>query len=256
MKMSNIENVFYHRQAFISYVTAGYLGEQMTQETAIALAEGGVDILEVGIPFSDPVADGPVIQQAMADALQRNTDFTAALSMITAIKKHTNIPIVLFGYYNPLLARGLANSLTEAASAGVDGVLVVDLPLEESDNYLDSCNAAGLDPIYLISPSTPEARIKRISEYCRGFLYYVCRNGTTGIRNTIPEDYQQRISTIKTLCDQPVATGFGISTREMAAEALSCADGFVVASRFVKAMAEGASPETIRQLASSIDPRN
>ncbi|MCP3679635.1 MAG: tryptophan synthase subunit alpha [Gammaproteobacteria bacterium] len=254
--MNSIQKIFQQRQAFIGYLTAGHRGAQMTQEAALALIEGGVDILEIGVPFSDPIADGPVIQQAMSAALATHSDFTAALEIISNIKRVSSAPIVLFSYYNPLFARGLSQSLNEAAAAGVDALLIVDLPLEESSACYQNCDSLGIAPVNLIAPATPPQRIKAISENCRAFLYYVCRNGTTGIRDALPDNYPQQVETIKRMSSHPVAAGFGIANRQMAAAALSCADGFVVGSRFVKAISEGASAEMLQQLACSIDPRN
>lgn len=253
--MNIIENVFKNRKAFVAYITAGHRGLSYTQEAALSLIEGGVDILEIGVPFSDPMADGPVIQQAMSDALNNSVDFDGVLRTIENIKKVSQTPIVLFTYLNPLLAQGLQISLNNAANAGVDALLVVDLPLEESAEYFEQCNTYALNPIGLLSPTTPAERIKTIAESAQGFLYYVCRNGTTGVKDSLPQGYEEKISVIKANASLPVVSGFGIGNREMAKNALECADGFVVGSAFVNAINQDARPEDLKQLALNIDPR-
>ena len=142
----------------MAIITAGHGGIEYTQQAAIALAQGGVDILEIGIPFSDPVADGPIIQQAMQDALQANIGIQATLKLVRNIKQQTSVPIVLFTYFNPLLAMGLDTALQQAADAGVAGILVVDLPLEESETYFNTCRQHNLEPICLLSPTTNEPK--------------------------------------------------------------------------------------------------
>jgi len=277
------KQIFNNRQAFVGYITAGHRGIAYTEQAACALVEGGVDILEIGIPFSDPIADGPIIQAAMKEALKGSVEvrgeasvevlgevpitIDSVLKAIRNIKKQTNVPIVLFSYFNPLLSMGLDKALYEAADAGVDGILVVDLPIEESreepreesreesNNYFEKCLSNNLAPICLLSPSTDKNRIKEISKHANAFLYYVCRNGTTGIKDALPNDYVEKIKTIKSLSSQPVVSGFGIGNKTLAAQALKHADGFVVGSAFVSAISNGASPSDLKNLAIEIDPR-
>lgn len=254
--MNKIKDCFNKGSVFIAYITAGQGGLKLTKEAAIALVDGGVDILEIGVPFSDPVADGSVIQRAMNEALSLNVTISSVLDIIKQIKKVVDVPIVLFTYLNPLLKMGLNNVCVRAKSAGVDGILVVDLPLEESEEYYKSCAAVGIEPVCIIAPSTPIERIRRINQHCNSFLYYVCRNGTTGIKNDLPDNYAEKINRIKAVSSNPVVAGFGISSKHLAALALSQADGFVVGSLFVKAIEAGATPEKLKKLAIKVNPKH
>ena len=249
--MNCFERVFQEKKAFVGYITAGHRGLDYTYNAACAMIDGGIDILEVGIPFSDPVADGPVIQEAMTDALKYDYDFSAILKTIRKIKKHKATPVVLFSYLNPLLSGGLKKSLKQAKKNGVDAVLIVDLPLEESHEYFSICDKVGLDPVGLLSPTTPPSRVKEISSHCRSFLYYVCRNGVTGVKSSLPDGFAEKIHAIQAQCDTPVVCGFGIGNSIMAKQALDHADGFVVGSAFVSAITKGATPTDLKNLARS-----
>lgn len=227
--MSRISQAFAKKQAFIGYLTAG----DSSKEHFLSLIEMGVNILEVGIPFSDPVADGPVIQKAMERSLQAGTTPKKALQLVAELRKETEVAIVLFTYFNPI-QRDLKGFLAQAKKVGADGVLVVDLPLEESATYQLLCKNFGLSPIFVIAPSTPPERIRAISNAAKGFIYYACRKGTTGARSSLPEDLAEKIAQIRTHTDLPIAVGFGISSRETANAVLKIADGFVVGSHFVE----------------------
>lgn len=240
---------------FVGYLTAGQRGLAFTKDAAIALVKGGVDVLEMGVPYSDPIADGPVIQKAMQDALSRQVNLEKILTTIKAIKAVVDVNIVLFSYYNPLLKAIKNNGLQEIKAAGVDSMLVVDLPREESDDFYQACDASNLKRVTLIAPSTPIARIELLRSSKTDFYYYVCRNGTTGVKKTLPKNFSEKINMIKNILDQPVVAGFGISNKEMSAEVMQYADGFVVGSRFVDAIANGASATELTALAQSIDPR-
>ena len=253
--MKNFEMIFKSRKAFIGYITAGQGGLDYTEQAAIALVDGGVDILEIGVPFSDPTADGPVIQQAMSDALQIGLNLQDIFKIISTIKYMRDVPIVLFSYFNPLLSIGLDKALQEAYDAGVNGILIVDIPFEESSDYFKKCLAYSLEPIGLISPSTDNQRISEIGSNCNSFLYYVCRNGTTGVKSNIPDDYIQKITNVKSHTSQPVVCGFGIGNKILAKQVLKHADGFVVGSAFVNAISQGATPKDLKNIATEIDPR-
>lgn len=227
--MSRISQAFAKKQAFIGYLTAG----DFSKERFLSLIEMGVNILEVGIPFSDPVADGPVIQKAMERSLLAGTTPKKVLQLVAELRKETEMAIVLFTYFNPI-QRDLKGFLAQAKKAGADGVLVIDLPLEESATYQLLCKDFGLSPIFVIAPSTPPERIRAISDAAKGFIYYACRKGTTGARNSLPEDLPEKIAQIRTHTDLPIAVGFGISSRETANAVLKIADGFVVGSHFVE----------------------
>jgi tryptophan synthase alpha chain len=167
--MNVFQAIFKQRQAFVAYITAGHPNLAYTEQAALALIRGGVDILEMGLPFSDPIADGPSIQAAMQTALNAGVNLNAVLNCIQKIKQQTSVPIVLFSYYNPLLAVGLDEALKRAVQAGVDAVLIVDLPLEESETYFELCRQHKLEPVGLLAPSTHAARIKKISASCDAF---------------------------------------------------------------------------------------
>lgn len=175
-----IAELFKKKKPFIGYMTAGDGGMEHSLEAALALVKGGVDLLEVGIPFSDPVADGPVIQDAMERSLKLGTTPNDVLKFVEAFRKKSDTPIVLFTYYNPILSAG-ADFLKKAKKCGADGMLIVDLPIEEADDYRKWTKEAGLDTVFLIAPSTPVERVQNIAMASSGFLYYVSRKGTTGV---------------------------------------------------------------------------
>jgi len=227
--MSRISQAFAKKQAFIGYLTAG----DATKQRFLSLIEMGVNILEIGIPFSDPVADGPVIQRAMERSLRAGTTPTQVLHLVAELRKETEVAIVLFTYYNPI-QKDLKGFLGRAKRAGADGVLIIDLPLEESAAYQLLCKTLEISSIFVIAPSTPPERMRAISDAAGGFIYYACRKGTTGARDSLPEDLAEKVSQIRTCSDLPIAVGFGISSRETADAVLKIADGFVVGSHFVE----------------------
>jgi len=248
--VSTIQDVV-EKKAFIGFL----VGDEGVEDYADALVKGGVNLLEIGLPFSDPVADGPVIQNAAHSAIQNGTTPHKVLERIERIKKRTNVPVVLFSYFNPLLKLGKP-FVTEMKKRGCDGVLIVDLPLEEAGEYLAWVHEAGLDSIFVASPSTPLERIEKLSQASSGFLYYACQKGTTGKRDDLPIEIIQRLEAIKEKCPLPVAVGFGISKRKQAADLLKVADGFIVGSAFVEKAFAKCDPKTLTELARSIDPRS
>lgn len=252
--MNRITQQFKTGPAYVAYLTAGDGGMERTAEAMLALIDAGVTILEVGVPFSDPVADGPTIQQAAARALAQGTTLADIFNLIAQLRKQTQIPIILFSYYNPILAYG-KNFYTDAKQAGVDGCLIVDLPLEEASQHYQLCQQVNLDPILLIAPSTPLERVKQINQQGQGFLYYVSRKGTTGIKSFLPDDFADKMTAIKAVTTLPIVVGFGIASREAAKAVISHADGFVIGSLFVDAVAQGMTRHEITELAKSIDPR-
>lgn len=253
--MSMIQQQF-DRAVYVAYMTAGDGGMTKSLRALHALAAGGVDIIEVGVPFSDPVADGPTIQAAAARAINAGVALADVLALVREFRQdNTATPIILFSYYNPLLQYGLADLVAAASAAGVQGLLVVDLPLEEMHDYHELCLVHGIDPILLISPSTDSKRIEQITKFARGMIYYVCQNGTTGERDTMPEDLPRRLQAIKRCTNLPVVVGFGIANRDMAQAALQHADGFVIGSKIVAAIASTPEPKKLTALISSLDPR-
>lgn len=254
--MSRIERLFANDKAFIAYLTAGDGGIQRTLEAALALIEGGVNMLEIGMPFSDPVADGPIIQRAAARSLAAGTTLQDVLYLTTEIRKRSDIPLILFSYFNPILSALQSDFLHDAKKAGIDGLLLVDCPLEESYVVRQQCMQNEIALIYVITPSTTLERLKKIDQYAQGFLYYACRKGTTGIRDTLPRDFQQNIESLKKVIHRPVVVGFGISNQEMANNVLEHADGVVVGSLFVKTLEEGSSPSILATLARELCPKS
>jgi tryptophan synthase alpha chain len=229
--MSRISKEFQKKKKlFLGYLTAGD-GDSL--ENFRTLLKGGVDLLEIGIPFSDPVADGPVIQRAMVRSLAAKSNVKTALELVATLRKESEAPIVLFTYFNPI-QKDLFGFLKEAKGAGADGILVVDLPPEEAGEYQALCLELRLDPVFVVSPSTPPDRIARIAKMGRGFIYYACRKGTTGARKGLPEDLEEKIGQIRKRAQLPVAVGFGISDPQTAKKILEAADAFVVGSYFVE----------------------
>lgn len=253
--ISRIERLFSSEKAFIAYLTAGDGGIQRTLDAALALIAGGVNMLEIGMPFSDPIADGPIIQRAAARSLASGTTLQDVLWLTKEIRKRSDIPLVLFSYFNPILSALHSDFLSDAKNAGIDGLLLVDCPLEESQLVRQQCIENNIDLIYVITPATTIDRIKKISQYAQGFLYYACRKGTTGMRNALPDDLGQKMESIKSVVDLPVVVGFGISNQQMADCVLEYADGVVVGSLFVKALEEGGNPSILAKLAREICPK-
>ncbi len=227
--MSRISKAFANKNAFVGYLTAG----DAAKEHFLALTKIGVNVLEIGIPYSDPIADGPVIQKAMDRALQRGMTPEETLHLVAELREETEAALILFTYFNPI-QRNLEPFLRKAKKAGADGILVVDLPLEEASVYCALCKEIGLAPIFVVAPSTPPERIAQISRAAEGFLYYACRKGTTGVRLDLPEDLEEKVAQIRRYTGLPIAVGFGISNRETANEVLKIADGFVIGSYFVQ----------------------
>jgi len=232
------------RTGLVAYVTAGDPDLDRTAEILASLAANGADILEVGIPFSDPLADGPVIQRASERALASKTTLRGVLRMIREHRSRIAAPIVLFTYANPILRVGEEAFVAEAAAAGVDGVLVLDLPVEEAGPFRARLAGAKLDPIFLLSPTTTDERIRASATMGSGFLYVISRLGVTGARDRVATDAEPLVKRIRAQSDLPLALGFGISRPEHVAEVGRWADAAVVGSALVNVIAEhGRSPD-------------
>ncbi len=227
-----------NEKGLIAYLTAGDPSLSVTEDLSLALAAAGVDILEIGMPFSDPTADGPVIQDAARRALKNGVTLEAVLEMIAGLRRKASLPIVLFGYYNPLFAYGIERFAAQAKRVGVDGILIVDLPYEEAPEVRRFTDPWGIDFINLIAPTTDDARIKKITSRASGFLYYVSVTGITGTIKPQVADIQRDVARIRLFSNLPVAVGFGISTPEQAAEIAPHAEAIVVGSAFVQLIAE------------------
>ena len=222
----------------VAYVTAGDPDLARTAEILIALAANGADVLEVGVPFSDPLADGPVIQRASERALASGTTLKGTLRMIRDHRARISAPIVLFTYANPILRMGEQAFVSEAKAAGVDGVLMLDLPVEEAGPFRDRLVEAGIDPIFLLSPTTTDERIRASAAMGRGFLYVISRLGVTGVRDRLAADAEPLVRRIRAHSQLPLALGFGISTPEQVAQVGQWADAAVVGSALVNVIAQ------------------
>jgi tryptophan synthase alpha chain len=241
--MSRIDAAFARMKAsnrggLITYVTAGDPDADRSVEILIALANAGADVLEVGVPFSDPLADGPVIQRATERALARGMTLRGTLEIVRRVRAVVETPIVLFTYANPVVRMDPVAFARAAADAGVDGVLILDYPVEEAEPLRAPLLAAGLDPIFLISPTTSDGRIRRSSELGRGFLYVISRLGVTGARADMAADVEALVARVRANATLPIALGFGISRPEQVTSACAWADAAVVGSALVSEIAD------------------
>ena len=219
---------------FVAYITAGDPDLKTTHLVALELTRQGVDILELGVPFSDPLADGPVIQEASQRALAAGATLEGVLSLVADLRMETEIPIVLFTYYNPIHRYGIARFVERAAEVGIDGVLMLDLPPEEGGDYKARMDAHGLDTVFLMTPTTRDARMALIAAHTRGFVYYVSRTGVTGERDHLADEIQTKVTAIRQHTAIPIAVGFGISKPEHVSEIARYADAVVVGSAIVR----------------------
>lgn len=230
----------------VTYTTAGDPSLAKSAEILRALDKAGADVLEVGVPFSDPLADGPVIQRATERALASGTSLRGVLAMIKGIRREITAPIVLFSYANPICRLGFEGFAKAAADAGVDGVLALDLPIEEADEFRAALDAEKLDTIFLLSPTTTDERIKKAASLGRGFLYGISRLGVTGARDQVATGAEDMVARIRKHTDMPIALGFGISKPSHVAEVGAYADAAVVGSALVSLIADnGSSPQLI-----------
>jgi tryptophan synthase alpha chain len=237
------------RKGLVVYIGAGDPDLDATHALALGFEQSGVDVLELGVPFSDPLADGLVNQLAAQRGLESGTTPARVLETVTRIRERSGIPIVLYIYFNLLHRVGVAEFIRAAAAAGVDGLLVLDLPPEESGNYESLMCEAGLCNIYLVAPTTPEDRIELIVKRASGFVYYVSREGVTGMQTKVADTIGEMTSRIRAHTDLPVAIGFGISNPEQARQVAEHAEAIVVGSAVVKRVAEhGKSPDLVEKV--------
>ena len=244
--MSRLERTFTRiraekRPGLVTFTTAGDPDLPRSAEILKALDRAGADVLEVGVPFSDPLADGPVIQRATERAIAAGGSLRASLAMIAKVRPHIAAPIVIFSYANPMLRLGLDAFARQAADAGVDGVLALDLPIEEAGGFRETLATAGIDTIFLLSPTTTEARIQRAAELGSGFLYGISRLGVTGARDQVASGAEAMVRRIRAHTAMPIALGFGISRPEHVAEVCAYADAAVVGSALVSVIAEASA---------------
>jgi len=233
------------KKGFIVYIGAGDPNLAATRELALAFDKAGVDILELGVPFSDPLADGVVNQLAAQRGLESGTTPPKLLKTVAAIRRKSEIPIVLYIYFNLIHRVGVKKFIADAAKAGVDGLLVLDLPPEESDNYEALMKKAGLCHIYLVAPTTPEDRMELIVKRGSGFIYYISREGVTGMQTKVASNLASQVAKIRAHTDLPIAVGFGISNPAQAKAVAAEADGCVVGSAVVSQIAKYGKSKTL-----------
>ena len=241
------------KKGLVIYIGAGDPDLEATRQLALAFDQAGVDVLELGVPFSDPLADGMVNQLAAQRGLESGTTPPRVLETVAAIRRESQIPLVLYIYFNLLHRVGLRNFIQSAAQAGVDGLLVLDLPPEESENYEVLMAEAGLCPIYLIAPTTPEDRIALIAPRARGFIYYVSREGVTGMQSKISDTIGEMTAKIRAHSPLPIAVGFGISNPEQARAVAQHAEAIVVGSAVVHRIATlGRNPGLVSEVSAFV----
>lgn len=240
------------RTALIPFVTAGDPSLEATEQVIHALVAEGADLIELGVPFSDPMADGPTIQEASQRALAGGAHLPAILELVRRVRQHTNVPLVLMGYYNPILRYGGERFSRDAAAAGIDGLLLVDLPPEEAGELQGDLRSAGIDLITLLAPTTPEARRRELTAAAEGFIYYVSMTGVTGSQKVDAANIEAEVRGLRALGSVPVAVGFGISTAQDAAEVARFADAVVVGSALVREMAAASETDLVNRVSSFI----
>jgi len=243
--MNRIDKIFktcdqQNRKALVAFVTAGDPNLETSEQLILKIAQAGADIIEIGVPFSDPMADGIAIQQASQRAITAGTNITKIIQMVTNLRKKIDTPLILFSYYNIILNYGVKQLAKQTAQAGIDGWLIVDLPLEEMQEVIPYLQQNKIHMINLIAPTTPTERIKKIVAHAQGFIYYITVTGVTGARtqNQLPTDLIQKLEAIRKITTLPIVAGFGISTPEMATNIAKHTDGVVVGSAMIKKMAD------------------
>jgi tryptophan synthase alpha chain len=243
------------KSGFIAYVTAGDPSPEATLDIAHALESAGVDLLELGIPFSDPLADGPTIQAASNRALAAGMTVARSLEIVERFRAKSELPVVLFTYLNPIYAYGFEKFLTRAVGSGADGLLVLDLPPDEAEQDTALIWSGGLDPIRLVAPTTPPARMAKIVSTAQGFVYYVSREGVTGEQSRLADTISAQVAELRRHTSLPIAVGFGISTAEQAAMVASQADAVVVGSAIVRHISENdRAPDLADRVAEFVRP--
>jgi tryptophan synthase alpha chain len=241
--MTRIENAFArardeNRAAFVAYLCAGDPDFETSVEACRAIIEAGVDVLELGVPFSDPLADGLTNQLAAQRALDSGMTSERVLKLVRAVREFSDVPIIFYTYYNLVFAQGSDGYAAKAKAAGVDGLLTLDLPPEEAGEHCAACEKHGMQTVFIVAPTTPDSRLEIISQAASGFIYYVSREGVTGEQSSMAEGIRARVDTIKKCTNLPVVVGFGISTAEHVKTVAQAADGVVVGSAIVNCIAE------------------
>ena len=238
------------KKAFVVYICAGDPNLDKTVELVLALEKAGVDIIELGIPYSDPMADGPANQAAAERALASGATVAGVLDAVRKIREHSKIPILFFTYLNPIMAYGYEQFAQDSVAAGADGLLPLDLPPEEDPDLLKALRKAGLATVCLSAPNTNAKRKAYLAKHSRGFLYYVCRLGVTGERSELPADLAEQVAALQQENNVPVCIGFGISTPEQAASAAAFGDGVIVGSHLVRLIEQHGQDENLVEILS------
>ncbi|PSB01061.1 tryptophan synthase subunit alpha [Merismopedia glauca] len=232
--------------ALIPFITAGDPDLETTAEALKVLDANGADLIELGVPYSDPLADGPVIQAAATRALQKGVSLDDVIAMVAKISPEVRSPIILFTYYNPILHRGIEKFLGQIAAAGVKGLVIPDLPLEEAASVIEPAKLVGIELILLVAPTSPPDRIRAIAQQSQGFIYLVSVTGVTGVRSQVENRVEDLLAQLHAVTDKPVAVGFGISQAEQAKQMKDWgADGAIVGSAFVKLMSDRTPQESL-----------
>jgi tryptophan synthase alpha chain len=239
-----------HRPALIAYITAGDPSPDKTPDIVAALERGGADLIELGVPFSDPIADGPVIQRGSDRALKAGTKLSTVLDIAAQIRKRSEIPLLLFTYLNPVLRYGLEPLAKAAVDSGIDGCLLTDLSVEEAEPYIHVMRGAGLDTVFLAAPTSSKRRLELVAKYSTGFVYLVSRTGVTGERANLSGSAGPLVTAMRVVTSLPLAVGFGISTAEHVSAVGAIADGVVVGSAFERVIEENAASS---QLCSKVE---
>ena len=242
-----------HKKAFIAFITAGYPSLAITEKLILAFDRLGVDIVELGVPFSDPLADGAIIQEASTYALKRKTHLIDILSLVKKVRKETDIPLCLMTYYNPIFCFGEDKFVSCAKDAGVDGVIIPDLPPEEGKFFMKCAKMRGLDTICFVSPTSSKERMRSIAKVATGFIYYVSLTGVTGARAKLPPDLAENIKLIRKYTRKPVCVGFGVSNTAQIKQIYKIADGAIVGSAIVKIIKDNiGKPDLIKRVGNFI----
>ena len=234
---------FKHRPGLVAYITCGDPDLATSREVALAAIRAGADVIELGVPFSDPVADGPVIQRASERALKHGTNLAGVLDIAKQIRGQSKAGLIIFSYLNPILQFGLERFCATAKEAGADGALVTDLPVEEAGDYLKAMKAHKLAPVFLAAPTSTDERLRAIARHSRGFVYAISRTGITGTRQELASDARALVGRLRTFTKLPIAVGFGVSTPGQFAEVGSFADAAVVGSAIVQTIEQNAGRE-------------
>lgn len=242
-----------NKKAFIAFITAGYPDINTTEKLVLEFANTGVDIVELGVPFSDPLADGPIIQESSQAALRKGINLNDILNLVKRLRKKTDIPLCLMSYYNPIFCFGEEAFIKKASGCGVDGVIIPDLPPEEGNSFIKLAARFNLDTIFFLSPTSTIRRIKFVSKASRGFIYYVSLTGVTGPREKLPLDLINNLRVIKKYTRKPVCVGFGVSNHQQIKQIYKIADGVIVGSAIINKLKDNLNrPDLVKRVSGFI----